>query len=171
MTISKGDAVTKLVLYPPAKPSLPIVKICKQPPTYLEERIHSPLTIVEALKFKDHTEDDVIKNFINQLANVRNVECQMLKEILDNEALEDPLNDTNDQHIQTTIVHNSKPVEIEPSKILNINDNLDSDQQQKLIQILQKYKGDFSWDYSDMKGIDPQLCKRHIYTKKHALPI
>lgn len=68
----------------------------------------------------------------------------MLKEILDNEALEDPLKDTNDQHIQTTPIHNSKPVEIEPGKVLNINDSLDSDQQQKLIQVLQKYKRDFA---------------------------
>jgi len=42
-----------------------IVKIYKQPATYLEEIIHSPLTIAEALEFKDHTEDDVIDNFIN----------------------------------------------------------------------------------------------------------
>jgi len=38
----------------------------------------------------------------------------MLKAILDNEASEDPLKDTDDQHIQMTYVHNSKPVEIEP---------------------------------------------------------
>lgn len=68
----------------------------------------------------------------------------MLKSILDNEALEDPLKDTHDQHIETTSVHNSMPVEIEPGKVLNINDSLDSSQQQKLIQVLQKYKGAFT---------------------------
>jgi len=52
----------------------------------------------------------------------------MLKTITGNEALEDPLKDTNYQHIQTTIVHNSKPVEIELGKVLNINDSLDNDQ-------------------------------------------
>lgn len=63
-TIRKGDAIKNMVLYPPSWPSLPIVKICKKPPAYLEERIHSPLTVVEALEFKDHTEDDIINNFI-----------------------------------------------------------------------------------------------------------
>ena len=57
----------------------------------------------------------------------------MLKAILDNEAMEDPLKDTDDQHIQTTVLHNSKLVEIEPGKILNINDGMDSDQHQNLI--------------------------------------
>lgn len=65
MTIAKGDTKKNLVLYPPAKPSLPIVKIHKQPPSYLEESIHSPLTIVEVLEFKNQTKDDVINNFIN----------------------------------------------------------------------------------------------------------
>lgn len=99
MTIAKGDALKNLVLYPHAKPSMPIVKICKQPPAYPEESIHSPLTVVEALEFKDQTEDDIINNFINQASNVSNVKCQMLKEIFDNEALEYPSKDTNGQHI------------------------------------------------------------------------
>lgn len=33
---------------------------------------------------------------------------------------------------------------------------------------MKKYKGDFSLDYPNMKGIDPQLCAHHIYTKKYA---
>ena len=65
-----------------------------------------------------------------------NAQCQMLKEILDNEAMEDPMKDTYDQHIQMTVVHNNKPIQIEPGKVLNINDNMDSEQQEKLIQVL-----------------------------------
>lgn len=133
MTIAKGDLVKNLVLYPPSKPILPTIKICKQPPAYLEESIHSPHTLAEALEFKDQTKDDIINNFIYQPADVSNVKCQMLKEILDNEAMEDPLNDTNEQHIQKTVSHNNKPIEIEPRKVLSINDSLDSDQEQKLI--------------------------------------
>lgn len=113
------------MLYPHAKLIFPIVKICKQQPTYLEESILSPLIVAEALEFKNQTEDDVINNFINQQINVK---CQMLKEILDNEAMEDPLKDTDDQHIQTIIVHSNKLVEIEPWKVLNISANLDSKQ-------------------------------------------
>jgi len=45
MTIAKEDAIKNLVLYPPAKPSLPILKICKQPPAYLDESIPPPLTV------------------------------------------------------------------------------------------------------------------------------
>ncbi len=90
----------------------------------------------------------------------------MLKEILDNEAMEDLLKDTNEQHIQTNIIHNNKRVEIELGKVLNINDNLDSQQQQNIIQVLQKNKGVFAWDYPDMKGIDRQLCTHHIYKEK-----
>ena len=48
---------------------------------------------------------------------------------------------------------------------------MDSDQQKNLIKFLQKYKGAFSWDYPDMKGIDPQLCTHHIYTEKNSRPI
>lgn len=88
MIITKGDAIKNLVLYPPARPNLPIVKICKQPPTYMEESIHSPLAVAEALEFKNQTEDDVINSFINQKTTVK---CQMLKEILDNEVMDDPL--------------------------------------------------------------------------------
>ena len=40
-----------------------------------------------------------------------------------------------------------------------------------MVQLLQKYKGAFVWDYPDMKGIDPLLCTHHIYTEKHARPI
>ena len=70
-----------------------------------------------------------------------NVQCQILKEILDNEAMEDPMKETDDQHIQTTVVHNNKLIEIDPDKVLNNNDNLDRKQQQKHIQVLHKNKG------------------------------
>ena len=95
----------------------------------------------------------------------------MIEAVLDNEIEEDPLKDINDQTIPTTTVSNSKPIEIEQGKILNINSNMSNDQQQKLIQVLRKYKRDFAWDYPDMKGIDPQLCMHHIYTEKYARPI
>jgi len=53
MTIEKGDVVKNLILYPPTKSSFPIVKISKQPLSYLEESICSPLIVEEALEFKD----------------------------------------------------------------------------------------------------------------------
>jgi hypothetical protein len=76
-----------------------------------------------------------------------------------------------EQQIPTTTVHNNKPIEIAPGRPLNISANLDEQQQQNLIQALSKYQQDFAWEYSDMKGIDPQLCTHHIYVEKDARPI
>jgi hypothetical protein len=92
----------------------------------------------------------------------------MLKVVLDNEAQGDPLEELMEQHIPTTFVHNNIRVEIAPGGFMNINANLNEKQQQKLIQILSKYQQDFSWEYPDMKGIDPQLCTHHIYIEKDA---
>jgi hypothetical protein len=55
-------------------------------------------------------------------------------------------------------------VEISPGKSLYINSSLESNQQQKLIQMIQGQSGAFAWDYSDMKGIHPDTCIHHIYT-------
>jgi hypothetical protein len=76
-----------------------------------------------------------------------------------------------EQQIPTTAVHNRKLVKIAPGRSLNINANLDEQQQQNLIQVLSKYQQDFAWEYSDMKGIDLQLCTHHIYLEKDAWPI
>ena len=83
MTIARGDAIKNIAIYPPTKPSLPTINIHKQPHTYWEQNIRSPLTIVEALEFNDQTEDDVINNFINQPSTSRNLRCQMLKAVID----------------------------------------------------------------------------------------
>ena len=100
----------------------------------------------------------------------------MLKMVLENEDQEDPVTNLEDQHtplqhITTIIVRNSIPIEIEPGKVLNINGNLDDDQQQKLKKFLWKYQGAFAWDYTNMKGLYPQLCTHHIYTDKEIHPI
>ena len=75
----------------------------------------------------------------------------MIEVAFDNELEEDLLKDTHDQTIPTTSVSNSKIVEIEPRKTLNISANLISEQEKKLIQLLRKHKEEFSWDYPDMK--------------------
>lgn len=62
-------------------------------------------------------------------------------------------------------------MEIEPGKTLNINANLTSEEETKLIHLLTKYKEAFAWDYPDMKGINPQLCTHHIYIKKDVRPV
>lgn len=54
-----------LALYPSAQPSLKIIKTRKQPVSYLTENIRSPLTIEDALEFKNQTKDDIINTYIN----------------------------------------------------------------------------------------------------------
>jgi len=95
----------------------------------------------------------------------------MIEAAFDNELEEDPLKDTHDQTIPTTSVSNNKTIEIEPGKTLNINNNLTLEQEENLVQLLRKYKEAFAWDYSDMKGIYPQLCTHHIYMEKYVRPI
>lgn len=68
-------------------------------------------------------------------------------------------------------IYNSKPIEIESGKVLNINKNLTDDQEQRLVQLLRKYKESFTWGYPYIKGIDPQLCMHHNYTEKDVRPI
>ena len=96
MTISRGDSIKNIIIYPPAKPSLPTVKIHKHPCTYWEQNIRPPLTLVEALEFKDQTEDDIINNFMSQPPTSGNLKCQMLKTILENEDQEDPVTNLQD---------------------------------------------------------------------------
>ena len=166
MTISRGTNIKNLALYPPAQPSVTIIKTNKHPVSYLTENIRSPLTIQEALDFKYQTEDDAINIVISQAKPRSHVQCHMIEATFDNELEEDLLKDTHDQPIPTTYVSNRKIVEIEPGKTLNINANLTYEQEKKLIQLLRKHKEAFAWDYPDMKGIDPQLCTHHIYIEK-----
>ena len=171
MTITRGTNIKNLALYPPAQLSVTIIKTNKHHVSYLTENTRSPLTIQEALDFKDQTEDDAINNFISQPEPRSYVQCHIIEAAFDNELQDDLLKDTHDQPIPTTYVSNSKIVEIEPGKTLNINANLTYEQEKKLIQLLRKHKEAFAWDYPDMKGIDPQLCTHHIYIEKDARPI
>eukprot|EP00253_Pinus_taeda_P026620 PITA_26620 len=171
MIITKGADIKNLVLYPPAQPSITIVKTNRHPVSYLTDNIRSPLTIQEALEFKDQTEDDAISNFISQTKLTSRTQCHMIKEKFDNKVEEEPLKDLHDHIIPVTVVAHSKIVEIEPGKTLNINADLTPEQETKLIHILTKYKDAFAWDYPDMKGIDPQLCTHHIYIENDSKPV
>jgi len=158
MIITRGSNIKNLALYPPAQPSLTIMKTNKQPVSYLTENIRSPLTIEDNIDFKYLTEDDIINNFINQSKSRSHVQCHMLEAAFDNELEEDPLKDTHDQLVPTTSVSNSKTIEIELGKTLNVNKNLTPEQEEKLVQLLRKCKEAFAWDYLDMTGIDLQFC-------------
>jgi hypothetical protein len=62
-------------------------------------------------------------------------------------------------------------VEISPGKSLYINASLETDQQQKLIQLVQGQSDAFAWDYFDMKGIHLDTCMHHIYTNDQIRPV
>ena len=59
----------------------------------------------------------------------------------------------------------SKPIDISPRKMLNINYNHDLSQQEQLVELLQQHQTEFASEYTDMKGIHPDLCTHHIYIK------
>jgi hypothetical protein len=62
-------------------------------------------------------------------------------------------------------------IEIRPGKSLYIISSLETNQQQKLVQMIQGQSDAFAWDYSDMKGIHPDTCMHHIYTNDQIRPI
>ena len=55
-----------------------------------------------------------------------------------------------------------REVEIEPGKTLKISSTLSMQQTEMLTLLLKKQKTEFSWDYSDMKGLHPELCTHRI---------
>eukprot|EP00253_Pinus_taeda_P011966 PITA_11966 len=62
-------------------------------------------------------------------------------------------------------------VEIEPGKTLHINPNLTDDKKQQLMKLLRENKEAFTWDYTDMKGISPELYTHRIYIKEGSRPV
>lgn len=73
--------------------------------------------------------------------------------------------------MKTTSHTDNNPIKIEPEKYLKINSCLATKQNKLLLQMLQKYKKLFAWDYMDMKWIHPNLCTNHIYLKYGDNPI
>jgi hypothetical protein len=63
------------------------------------------------------------------------------------------------------------PYEISPGNVLHINSRLDKDQHKQLVDILKEQSGEFSQEYTDMKGIHPDTCIHHIYTQGEVTPI
>ncbi|MCO5601237.1 hypothetical protein L7F22_055356 [Adiantum nelumboides] len=57
------------------------------------------------------------------------------------------------------------------SKIINVSIYVDGEFLQDLLQLLLEYKDVFSWDYSNVKGIDPMLHQHHINMRENAVSI
>ncbi|WJZ96791.1 hypothetical protein VitviT2T_015439 [Vitis vinifera] len=52
-----------------------------------------------------------------------------------------------------------------------ISSSLTSHQEISLLEVLKRYKKAIGWQISDLKGISPLVCTRHIYTEEEAKPI
>jgi hypothetical protein len=63
------------------------------------------------------------------------------------------------------------PYEISPGKFLHITSGLDADKQEQLVNFLKDQSGAFAWEYTDMKGIHPNMCIHNIYTQAKATPV
>ena len=139
-----------------------------------EEGVQPLLTIGKALTFKDETKDDAINSCISEPTSVNKQIYQILNRTLGEEEQENLIHETlvSDTHIILVLKKlKSVTVEIEPRKTLNINPNLTPDEQECLITLLKKNKGEFCWEYTNMKGIPYNLCTHHIYIKSDSQPV
>ena len=73
--------------------------------------------------------------------------------------------------VDVTPTTQSLVVEIHPKKTLNINLGLSTSQKELLIHFLQEQSEAFSWEYIDIKGIQPDVCTHHIYIRDDSRPV
>eukprot|EP00253_Pinus_taeda_P006489 PITA_06489 len=168
MTISNGQETKQLTLYPHATPMINSDNSIWV--DYEDEEAQPILTIGQALTLKNSTEDELISNFISEPSSVSSEIHNHLTSILEPESQND-LETENSSQILAGIPSNSVTIEIEPGKTLNINPNLTDDQNQQLMRLLKENREAFAWDYTDMKGISPELCTHRIYIKEGSRPV
>eukprot|EP00253_Pinus_taeda_P016231 PITA_16231 len=168
MKISNGSEAKQLTLYPHATPMINNDNSVWL--DYDDEDTQPILTIVQALTFKDTIEDEVISNFIYEPSSVPSETYYQLTAILKPETQKN-LKSKNLSQTSTDIPSMSITVEIKPGKTLNINPNLTDAETQQLMRVLRENKEAFAWEYTDMKGISPELCTHHIYIKERSQPV
>jgi hypothetical protein len=168
MTISNGYETKQLTLYPHATP---LPNNDNSVWVDFEDQPTQPLlTIGQALSLKDSTEDEIINNFICEPSSVTPKIHNQLTVLMESDNPEN-LDSASPPQTPKTISSKSIPIEIEPGKTLNINPHLTDAETQQLTKLLQENKEAFAWDYTDMKGISPDLCTHRIYIKEHCRPI
>eukprot|EP00253_Pinus_taeda_P024635 PITA_24635 len=168
MAISNGQETKQLTLYPHATPMINNDNSIWV--DYEDEETQPILTVGQALTLKDSTEDELINNFISEPSSVSSEIHNHLTTILESES-QNNLETENLPQILAGSPSKSITVEIEPGKTLNINPNLTDDKKQQLMRLLKENKEAFAWDYTDMKGISPELCTHRIYIKEGSRPV
>jgi hypothetical protein len=163
MTISNGYETKQLTLYPHATP---LINNDNSLWVDNDDQTTQPiLTIGQALILKYTTEDEVINNFICEPSSVTPETHNQLATLLESDTQEN-LNSEDLPQTSATISYKSIPIEIELGKTLNINPNLTVAETRQLMKLLLGHKEAFAWDYTDMKGISPELCTHRIYIKE-----
>ena len=71
----------------------------------------------------------------------------------------------------STLEPDTNLVEISPGKSLHISSDLDSSQQEQLVNLFQNHLSAFAWGYEDMKGIPLETCTHHIYIQEGTRPV
>jgi hypothetical protein len=168
MTISNGYETKHLTLYPHATP---LPNNDNSVWVNFEDQPTQPLlTIGQALSLKDSTEDELINNFICEPSSVTPEIHNQLTAFLESDNHKN-LESGSPPQTPKTISSKSASIEIEPGKTLNINPHLTDAETQQLTKLLQENKEAFAWDYTNMKGISPELCTHRIYIKDDCRPI
>jgi hypothetical protein len=168
MTISNGYETKQLTLYPH---TTPLINNDNSVWVDFDDQLTQPiLTVRQDLRLKDSTKDEVINNFICEPSSVTLETHNQLAALLESDNQEN-LNSKNPLQTSATISSKSIPMEIETGKTLNINPNLTDAETQQLMKLLLENKESFTWDYTDMKGISPELCTHRIYITEDCRPI
>ncbi len=136
---------------------------------YEDDETQPILIVGQALTFKDTTEDEIISNFISEPSSVNSETHDNLTTILEPESKQN-LKTENSSQTSADISSKSIIVEIEPGKTLNINPTLTDAETEQLMKLLRENKEPFTWDYTDMKGISPELCTHCIYIREGSHP-
>jgi hypothetical protein len=163
-------------MYPPAKPNIDFETPLwdNREDNDEEGEAHQVLSIDQYLAIREKTEDDEINDFIASSSPSTN--SHVLDRVMHPET-HDSLASTSTsplEHESSTEEDQgstTKTIEIIPGRTLNINRGLTEQQREHLVKVLQNHNNAFTWDYSDMKGIHPDLCTHHIYIKEGSRPI
>eukprot|EP00253_Pinus_taeda_P014250 PITA_14250 len=128
-----------------------------------EDEVYSAsLCTVEATKGGAPTEDDLIKNLIQ---NPPPSELSLEELVEDTQV--NALVDLSATNLTKTRVKN---VEFGREKTLKISSSLSPSQEKELCSLLTRHLGAFTWSYKEMKGIHPSVCTHHIYIKEDCKP-
>jgi hypothetical protein len=177
MYLPRGNSFKQVSLYPPAKA---ITKL--QDETWFEkepsdgENSQPIFTIDQIGSPRQPSEENQITNFLWDAEPIYDTSTYLdLKRIFETNIQEN--SDLYALHSLSFLAYNvvvqpeTTLAEISLGKFLHLNLELEKQQTEKLLELLKEQYGATAWDYSDMKGIDPNTCSHHIYTQEGARPV